>query len=398
MKGFRVFILVVMCALCSGAHSVSGADDSVVKQKELQRIKREMREKKRELKRADRKERSVLAEIERLDREIQEGSAALKVDQRRLREAEAALGDVGRNSAEINGGLVRLQELYRKRVRALYKMGHSGYAVDVLAADSLSGALKRAKYLGMIAGQDRMLIKQYRDSLDRLLLQQAQIMEGKDEVLRRKAAVEAKKTELSSRRRKKGTILASVKREKGLNEQTLRELEESSASLWAMIKKAEQEKKAARAQRELSRPQAATTATSRQGRFPWPVDGPVLTRFGLQRHPEFGTTVFRRGIELEARQGEEVRAVGEGQAAYADWYKGYGKLVILDHGAGVYTLYGNLSQVDVNKDDRVLKGQVIGRAGDTGSLKGPKLYFEVRRNGEAQDPLLWLAPKQATAR
>ncbi len=69
----------------------------------------------------------------------------------------------------------------------------------------------------------------------------------------------------------------------------------------------------------------------------------MLTRFGMQRHPQFGTMVYRRGIEIEAREGETVRAVQDGQVAYADWYKGYGKLMILDHGGGFYTLYGNLS-------------------------------------------------------
>jgi murein DD-endopeptidase MepM/ murein hydrolase activator NlpD len=67
--------------------------------------------------------------------------------------------------------------------------------------------------------------------------------------------------------------------------------------------------------------------------------------------------------------------------------------VIIDHGLGIYTLYGHLSRLDVNGGDRVIKGQVIGLAGDTGSLKGPKLYFEIRRNGEAVDPLAWLAKR-----
>jgi len=103
--------------------------------------------------------------------------------------------------------------------------------------------------------------------------------------------------------------------------------------------------------------------------------------------------VFRRGIDIAAKVGDEVKAVDAGQVAWADWYKGYGRLVIVDHGAGLYTLYGHLSQVDINKGDRVARGQVIGLAGDTGSLRGPKLYFEIRRNGEAEDPLGWLAKR-----
>jgi septal ring factor EnvC (AmiA/AmiB activator) len=128
-----------------------------------------------------------------------------------------------------------------------------------------------------------------------------------------------------------------------------------------------------------------------RSRLPWPIEGQVLTRFGLQRHPQFGTTIYRRGIEIQAREGESVKAVRDGQVVFADWYKGHGKLVILDHGNGMYTLYGNLSQLDLKQDSRVSKGQVLGLAGETGSLKGAKLYFEIRQNGEALDPLAWLA-------
>ena len=78
---------------------------------------------------------------------------------------------------------------------------------------------------------------------------------------------------------------------------------------------------------------------------------------------------------------------------YADWYRGYGRLIIIDHGAGLYTLYGHLSRLDVNGGAQVAKEQVIGLAGDTGSLRGTKLYFEIRRNGEAEDPLSWLAKR-----
>ena len=111
----------------------------------------------------------------------------------------------------------------------------------------------------------------------------------------------------------------------------------------------------------------------------------------MQRHPQFKTMVFRRGIEIAAHEGEPVQAVSDGQVAFADWYKGYGKLH--DHRAQPWFLYALRQpfQLDLQKGDRVLKGQVIGLAGETGSLKGSKLYFEIRRNGEAQDPLAWLA-------
>lgn len=403
MKG-RVFIPAVTLIFCIGVASSPGWADDGGKKKDLRRIKQEMQEKKRKIRKADRKERSVLADLERIDKAVQSADSELADQHKRLREAEGAFKNIERDAAETRQNLDGIKKIYRERVRALYKMGRSSYGATILVSDSFSTALKRVKYLGAVAERDRAVMQEYGRTLDQLTLRQAELAERKQEVARRKQSTRAKQAELEIQRQKKAALLASVRKEKGLYEQTLKELEESSASLWAMIKKAEQEKKAAtekKATQEKKVVQAlpsgagetSTAAAPERGRLPWPVNGQILTRFGMQRHPQFGTVVFRRGIEIEARQGDVVRAVSDGSVAYADWYKGYGKLMILEHGSGLYSLYGHLSEFALGKGDRVLQGQVIGLAGDTGSLRGAKLYFEIRNNGEAQDPLKWLAKK-----
>ena len=214
---------------------------------ELQRIKREMREKKKELKRADRKERSILSELETIDRGIQTGSAELTDQQNRLRDSEAALQEIEQNNAALNRELTALKQYYSQRLRALYKMNRGGYAVAILSSDGLGQTLKRVKYLGMIADRDRVIIREYGNALTKLAARQAEIAEKKNELLARQRVVAATKAELEARKQKKAIILTSVRHEKGQYEQSLRELEEASASLWAMIKKGEQEKKAAKA-------------------------------------------------------------------------------------------------------------------------------------------------------
>jgi septal ring factor EnvC (AmiA/AmiB activator) len=389
MMSSRIFMLAAAFVLCMGA-ATYGADEGA-KKKELERIDREMIEKKNEIKRAKRKERSILSALDKIDQDIQSGSAALIEQQKRLREIETGLRYIEQSNTEISAKLAGLKRIYGQRLRALYKMSRSGNA-GILSAESLSGALRQVRYLSMIAERDRMVMKDYGSTLDRLAVRQTEIAGMKQDVLSRKRTVEVKKVELETQKRKKAELLASVRKEKGLYEQTLRELEESSTSLWAMIKRAEQEKKEQRAIAPAAPPGRGSLSADTT-RLPWPVEGRVLTHFGMQRHPQFGTMVFRRGIEIAARVGDPVRAVSDGVVAYADWYKGYGKLIILEHGNGFYTLYGNLSVLDAQKGGRVAKGQAIGQAGDTGSMKGAKLYFEIRRNGEAQDPLVWLAKK-----
>ncbi len=389
MRATCILAIAFFFATVAAVPAAYGADGPAEKAKQLERVKREMQEKKKEINRAKKKEKGVLADLDKIDREIQAGSTELANQQKRFKDAESALRGIEENKDEIGRELTGLKVLYGRRLRALYKMRRSG-SIKAFAPESAGAAVKQVKYLTVIAERDQIVLDEFGKTLARLSEQETQIEEKKKELLVSRRDIEAKKSELESKRQKKSVILANVRREKGLYEQTLAELEESSVSLWAMIRKDE------RARRSADEPSAAlsrrpATSPEKKGLFPWPLEGPVLTRFGMQRHPQFGTTVFRRGIEIEAREGQTVRAVENGQVAYADWYKGYGKLMILDHGNGFYTLYGNLSRLDHAKGDHVAKGEAIGLAGETGSLKGSKLYFEIRRNGEAQDPLGWLS-------
>ena len=377
-----MILFLIVLGLLQGGLSASGAEDS--SKQELLRIQRKMEEKKREIKRARGKERSVLADLDKLERSMQQEAQELADNRARLREAEDALKEMGKNSAVMSRELDGLKQSYGRRIRALYKMGRSSYAVAIITSDSFYTALKRLKYLGIIAERDHAVISQYGIALDRLSALQAKTAGRKEEITRRKLAVEAQNAELSARRREKAGILNSVRNKKSVYEQTLRELEESSASLWAMIHREEAEGRTAR------KPVERNAKAPGTGKFPWPVAGQVLTRFGMQRHPQFKTMIFRRGIEIGAHEGDTVRAINDGQVVFADWYKGYGKLLIIEHAGGFYSLYGNLEQIALAKGDRVSKGQAVGLVGDTGSLKGPKLYFEIRYKGEAQDPLAWL--------
>ncbi len=393
MRIFRLFMCALLLAVFGNLPGPPAqcADNSPNSAKELRRINREMAEKKKALTWAKRREHSVLTDLDKLDRGIQASSSELADRQRQLREAETTLQGIEKSNAELDRELSGLKRLYGLRLRALYKMQHNG-AAAIFFLENTGSALKQIKYLGLIAERDRTVMTEYRSALDRLVLRQREITGKKEEILRSRQSVAATKAGLETKRLQKAALLASIRQEKGLYTETLRELEASSASLWAMIKRDEETRRSAQ-KPPPSAPGGRETFVRANGRLPWPLEGRVLTRFGMQRHPQFGTMVFRRGIEIEAREGQEVRAVKEGEVVYADWYKGYGKLLIIDHGNGFYTLYGYLSRLDLVKGDRVAKGQVIGLAGETGSLRGAKLYFEVRRNGEAEDPLSLLARK-----
>ena len=122
-----------------------------------------------------------------------------------------------------------------------------------------------------------------------------------------------------------------------------------------------------------------------------PVKGKVTTDFGLFKNTRFNVINFRSGIDIQADRGEPIRAVSSGKILYSSWFKGYGKMMIVDHRNGYYTLLAHLSETLKNVGEKVNKGEVVALVGDTGSLKGPMLYFEGRYHGEPKDPLDWIA-------
>jgi septal ring factor EnvC (AmiA/AmiB activator) len=129
-----------------------------------------------------------------------------------------------------------------------------------------------------------------------------------------------------------------------------------------------------------------------RGLLDWPVEGRVTVPFGDQEHPRFRTAVPHPGLDLEAPHGRDVKAVFDGRAVFAEWFRGYGLTLILDHGGGHLSVYAHASVLLVEKGAEVARGQVVAKVGDTGSLKGPYLYFEIRKDGKPEDPRSWLGP------
>jgi septal ring factor EnvC (AmiA/AmiB activator) len=181
----------------------------------------------------------------------------------------------------------------------------------------------------------------------------------------------------------KGRILARVRADRKTERRLLLELEQAAQALEETIRTL-----GARARRggdELS----GTDFGARRGTLVPPVDARIAQPFGRVVDPEYQTTTFRSGVEFAAEAGTAVRCVAGGIVRFAGWFRGYGRIVIVDHGEGFHTVSGHLDEIQVRVDDPVDEGQALGTVGETGSLGGPSLYFELRRDGQAIDPARW---------
>ena len=131
---------------------------------------------------------------------------------------------------------------------------------------------------------------------------------------------------------------------------------------------------------------------ARRGSLRPPISARIVRGFGRVVDAEFLTQTFRKGVEFGAKTGESVRAVAPGEVRFGGWFRGYGKIVIVDHGDRYFTVYGHLSDLGVEVGAFLREGDRIGSSGETGSLTGPSLYFEIRHGSESLNPEKWLGP------
>jgi septal ring factor EnvC (AmiA/AmiB activator) len=130
----------------------------------------------------------------------------------------------------------------------------------------------------------------------------------------------------------------------------------------------------------------APASDERQGRLGWPVVGTVVQAFGVKVHPKYGTKTKSQGLDIACADGSPIKASLDGRVSFAESFMGYGKMVIVDHGEQLHSIYSRLSEIRVSVGATVHKGETIAFAGDT-------LHFEVRKSGKSEDPLLWLSRK-----
>ena len=355
--------------------------------KELGGLKKKLQEEKQRVKVIGKKESSVISQLNKLDR-------TLSLKEKELKPLGKKLGILGRKVQKANEDLLLItqsiasQETFlSSRLLALYKFGDAGIPQVLFTSHSYGDLLNSRRHLASIIRQDRQLIEDYRKRQVLVGNYREQLKEDEQELQGLKNQTEQKRAEIKEDRSKKTRLLNSVRDEKRIHVAAIRELEAASAQLQALINRLEKEIRA-KAKVEIL-PPAGKGLGAFRGKLPFPVEGRILSTFGKNENPKFNTFTVQKGIEIEALPGAEIRAVYDGRVLYSDWFKGYGKILIIDHGEGYYTLSGHASSLLKKVGEDVQTGEVVALVGDTGSLKGPCLYFEIRQRGKPLNPLEW---------
>ncbi|WP_447963145.1 murein hydrolase activator EnvC family protein [Nitrospira sp. Ecomares 2.1] len=368
-----------------------GADPSTIKNEisqerlRLEKLNQEITETKKETKRIEKKHGSVLKTIDKLDRQLHEQKKEHNRINDQIKATDEELANLSTKITEVEQDVRTRQSSIAARLRLLYVEGRTGYLKMLFAAESFTEASNRMNYLSWVAQREHQLVRQFQEDLSNLQQLKEKQTAAREDLLRFQGETQQTIKKVSGLKREKRSVLVNLSKEKDAHQRMVEDLQRSAEQVDSLLKELDQRFQLAQSQ--MRKPSGAPPSL---GSFIWPVEGKVVSTFGRQKHPTFDTFVTKKGIEISVQEGSPIRAVSSGNVVYADWLKGYGLVIIVDHTNGFYSLYAHASKLLVAEGHSVKNGQVIGETGETGVTQEDTLYFELRKGTTPIDPLKWL--------
>lgn len=375
-------------------------------QREAEKLEEKLKASQSELERMTQKERGVLSEVNATEQ-------ALDSARRQVREARAEMDTVQRKVEEIQQRYtlfekeIRSSEAYvAQRLVALYKLNWMGRVHLLATANSFFDFVNRKSGLERILSQDEAVLEKLRGDQAALETLLEQLNASQTQKRASEIALNQRIASLAAEQERRGALLRKIRGEQELERAALLALRQAAQELESTIESFEstvpvparvpEKRPAPSTQLAVQAAPAPSTPEnltfeSHKGLLDWPVKGKIISVFGPYTDQKSNLVNFQSGINIQAGRGEPIRAVADGYTIFANWFKGFGNMLIVDHGNHYYTVYAHLEELFKVKGDRVEKGEVIATVGDSGSLSGPALHFEVRHHGKPIDPLKWIS-------
>ncbi|MBA7493549.1 Murein hydrolase activator EnvC [subsurface metagenome] len=362
-----------------------------------------IKEEKQRLKKIEQQIKSVKDEINNLQKKESGYLEALHKIEKLLRDTEKELQTIERDlelaQKEIKQGedelifekhiLKEKTKLLESRLREIYKRRLTGYMEILFNSESFSDFLTRFRYIKKILSLDAEVISDIQQQMKKIEDNKMNL-ENREEILSLlKKEVEKEKENIDFSIKARKSIINKIDSQKEVYLKSLKELEQSSQEIKNIIERIykQQEEDSKRVtQKEVP----AITLKPKKGILALPVQGKLISGYGRHKNTDFNTYTFNSGIDISAPLGQVVHAAGSGEVIYTGSIKGYGQIIIIDHGGRITTLYAHLSKILIDIGDKVKKGQIVGQVGDSGGVSSTRLHFEVRVEGKPTDPMNWL--------
>ena len=408
-------IMIILLLLPLSLFGQDLKTDRIEQQKRLDKLRREIAEVEASIKKSGAEEQKIADKLAGLDKKLSLRKNLLKEleKDRRLTEQELKksqvdlkklrkdISNLDQNIYGLKGDIGHLRTVVKKRALYAYKKFRRDEISLVLSSENINQAFVRKKYFQTIAERDNENLAELRgkksllaDNRSEKLSVEATLISAEREMqnrlqYKRELIDESRNEErkLQSEKRQKNNLLqtlrndqAALKKELEAKKAAASEIEKMIANLITKVGEA----------RDVARVFPDIDIKKLQGKMDWPVIGQVTSKFGRHMNPQLKTWTENTGIDIKAKSGADVRVVAAGKITVVTWLRGYGTTMIVNHPGGYYTVYSHLDEVLANPGSYVTGGTVIAKAGDSGSLGGSKLHFEIWEKKIKQDPEAWL--------
>ncbi len=355
----------------------------------LKKIEQQIKSVKDEIENLQKKEIGYLETLHKIEKLLLDTEKELRTIERDL---ELSQKEIKQGEDELIHEKHILKErtvVLENRLRDIYKHRLTNYLEILLNSESFSDFLTRFRYLKNILSLDAEIVNDIRQQIKKIENKKISL-ENREEILSLlKEAVEKEKENIEFSIKARKSIIDKIDSQKEVYLESLKELEQSSQEIKNIIERIYQQQE--EDSKKASQKEAPTvTLKPKKGILALPIQGKLISEYGRQKNTDFNTYTFNSGIDISAPLGQVVHAAGSGEVIYTGSIKGYGQIIIIDHGGRVTTLYAHLSRILIDIGDKVKKGQPIGQVGDSGGVSSTRLHFEVRVEGKPTDPMNWL--------
>ena len=389
-----VYISVLLMTLASLVFAQNPKD-------ELSGVKRAIKAKKQLISKTRKGEVVIVTELQEILRNLEPKDSDLGRLSNDLRGVETDLDRTGRDIQKVSEEAGRKRLEIDRRLSSLYKAGELGALRMFFSAESFPQLAENIRYMKSIIENDKRIFFEYDQKIDQLKGLKANLERDALKKERIMTGIEQTKREIEKEKNKKSVYLGKVRQDRKSYETSLKELQTNASRLQAMITRLNalsRRKLSSRNVKPGSRlkplaelpPVPDRGFASQKGRMSLPVRGEIIESYGKHKHPDFNSFTFSKGISIAAPGGTPIKAIYDGTVIFADYFKGFGNMIIVDHGGGYFSLYAHASRLAKRVGAEVTRHETIGTVGNVDSSRGSMLYFEIRNQGKPVDPAGWV--------
>ncbi|MFZ3203295.1 MAG: murein hydrolase activator EnvC [Pseudomonas sp.] len=410
---FRLLALIFLACLLTPAF----ADEKADAQKQLEAARSDVAELKKLLEKLQQDKSGVQKDLRKTETEMGELEKQVKELQKSLKDGEVEIQRLDQEKKKLHDARLEQQRLIGIQARAAYQSGRQEYLKLLLNQQNPEKFSRTLTYYDYLSEARMEQLATFNETLRQLANVEQDIVNQQNQLLEQKSSLDARTEQLAQARKERQLALAKLNQEYSARDHKLKARQQEQAQLARVLKtieatlarqarEAEQARQRALiAAREQQRSSTAAASNSgsgplvssgstyggpfaqARGKLPWPVDGRLVARYGTPRGADARTKWD--GVLIGASAGSQVRAVHGGRVVFADWLRGAGLLVILDHGNGYLSLYGHNQSLLKDAGDVVNAGDPIATVGTSGGQDTPALYFAIRQQGRPSDPAQW---------